>query len=66
MELILAILKCYLEHGPSLSLRDLSIKVKISEVKAKYILSILEKRGYLRRAEDTGEYTLCSKIVKLI
>ena len=66
MESTLAILECYLEGGQSLSLRDLSRKAKISEVKTKYILSILEKRGYLKKAEDRGEYVLGEKIVMLV
>ena len=66
MELTLAILKCYLKHGPFLSLRDLSTKANISEVKTKYILLILEKRGYLRKLEDTGEYVLGGKIAMLV
>jgi DNA-binding IclR family transcriptional regulator len=66
MELTLAILKCYLKHGPSLSLRHLSAEAKISEDKTKCILSILEKRGYLRKLEDTGEYVLGEKIVMLV
>ncbi len=63
MESTLAILECYLEGGQSLSLRDLSIKAKISEAKTKCILLILEKRGYLRKSKDTGEYVLGEKIV---
>lgn len=66
VELTLAILRCYLEHGPSLSLRDLSTKAEISEAKARHILSILERRGYLRKAEDTGEYVLGEKIMMLV
>ena len=65
-ELTLAILRCYSEHGPSLSFRDLSTRAKISEDKTKCILSVLEKRGYLRKLEDTCEYTLCGKIVMLV
>jgi DNA-binding IclR family transcriptional regulator len=63
VELILTILGSYLEF---LSVRDLSTKAKISEAKTKYILSILEKRGYLRKAEDTGEYVLSEKILTLV
>jgi len=66
MESTLVILKCYLEHGPSLSLRNLSTKTKISEVKARRILLILEKRGYLRKLEDTSEYVIGGEIVMLV
>jgi DNA-binding IclR family transcriptional regulator len=59
------VLECYLKHGPCLSLKQLRIKVKISDAKAKYILSILVKRGYLKKAEDTDEYVLSEKIMML-
>ena len=66
IELTLAILRCYLEHGPSLSLKDLCTKAGTSEAKARYILSILERRGYLRKAEGTDEYVLSKGIVMLV
>jgi len=66
MELTLAILKCYLEHGPSLSLRHLSAEANIPEDKTKCILLTLEKRGYLRKLEDTGQYILGGKIAMLV
>ena len=66
IESTLVILECYLKHGPSLSFRDLCKKAKISEAKTKCILSILEKRGYLRESKDTGEYVLGGKIVMLV
>ena len=65
-ELTLSILECYLKHGPLLSIKDLRIKTKVSEKKIEYILSILEKRGYLTKAKDTDEYILSRKIVMLI
>lgn len=65
-ELTLMILECYLKHGPCLSLKQLCTKVKISDAKAKYILSILAKRGYLKKAEDTDEYALSKKIIMLV
>lgn len=65
-ELTLLILECYLKHGPSLSIKGLRIKTKASGKNIEYILSILEKRGYLTKAKDTDEYILSRKIVMLI
>ncbi|MBL7132228.1 MAG: hypothetical protein ISS45_12655 [Candidatus Omnitrophica bacterium] len=65
-ELTLSILECYLKHGPSLSIKDLRIKTKISQRKIKYILSVLKKRGYLTKAKDTDAYILSKKITMLI
>lgn len=66
VELVLDILECYLKHGPSLSFRDLCVKTKISQTKARDILSILEKRGYLKKNEAAGEYVLTEKLITLI
>jgi len=65
-ELTLLILDCYLKYGPSLSVKDLCIKTKVSKKKIKYILSVLEKRGYLTKTKDTDEYSLSRKIAMLI
>ena len=65
-ELTLSILECYLKHGPSLSIKVLRIKTKISEKNIKHILSILEKREYLIKAKNRNEYILSKKITMLI
>ena len=65
-ELTLLVLECYLKYGPSLSTKDLCIRIKVSEKKIKYILSVLEKRGYLTKAKNTKEYILSKKIAMLI
>jgi len=65
-ELTLLILDCYLKYGPSLSVKDLCRKAKVSKKKIKYIMSVLEKRGYLTKTKDADEYNLSRKIVMLI
>lgn len=65
-ELTLLILECYLKHGPSLLIKDIYIKTKVSKKKIKYILSILEKRGYLSKAKNTNGYILSKKIAMLV
>jgi len=65
-ELTLSILECYLKHGPSLSIKDLRIKTKVSQRKIKYIFSVLEKRGYLTKVKDRDKYILTRKIAMLI
>lgn len=65
-ELTLIILECYLKRGLALSVKDLCIKTKVSQKKIKYILSVLEKRGYLKKAKNTDEYMLTEKIAMLI
>lgn len=66
MELTLLILGSFLEHGPSLSLRQLCRRAEVPEEKVRFVLSVLERRGYLRRVEDTGEYVLDWKIVMFV
>jgi len=66
VELTLKILECYLKHGLSLSIKDLCIKTKASEREIRYILQVLEKRGYLLRNKSTNEYTLSKKIAMLV
>lgn len=65
-ELTLLVLECFLKSGPSLSIKDLCIKIKVSKKKIKYILSVLEKRGYLNNIKDIDKYTLSRKIAMLI
>lgn len=65
-ELTLQILECYLRYGPSLSIKNLCMKIKIPNKKAKYILSVLEKRGYLIRDKVSDEYVLSKKIAMLV
>lgn len=65
-ELTLIVLERYLKHGPSLSPEDLCAATKAPETKIKYILLVLEKRGYLTKAKDADEYALSKKIVMLV
>lgn len=65
-ELVLMVLECYLKHGPSISIKDSCTKTKVSEKKIEYILSVLEKRGYLTKAKDTDDYKLTRKIAMLV
>ena len=65
-ELTLIVLECYLKDGPSLLIKDLRLKTSISEKKIRYILSVLERRGYLTKTKDTEEYTLSRNIAMLI
>ncbi|MDP2940546.1 MAG: winged helix-turn-helix transcriptional regulator [Candidatus Omnitrophota bacterium] len=65
-EVTLQILECYLRYGPSLSVKDLCMKIKVSEKKVRYILSVLEKRGYLTKNEVTDGYILSKKIAMLV
>lgn len=65
-ELTLIVLEYYLKHGPSLLPKDLCAKTKAPETKIRYILSVLEKRGYLTKARGTDEYTLSKRVVMLI
>ena len=63
-ELTLQILECYLRYGPSLSIKNLCMKIKAPEKKVRYILSVLEKRGYIAKGKD-NEYMLSRKIAML-
>ena len=65
-ELTLQILECYLRYGPSLSIKSLCMKIKVPEKKVRYILLVLEKRGYLTKDEVTDEYILSKKIAMLV
>ena len=65
-ELTLEILECYLRYGPSLSIKNLCMKIKAPEKKIRYILSVLKRRGYLIKAEYTDEYILSKKIAMLV
>jgi len=42
------------------------MKIKAPEKKVRYILSVLEKRGYLTKNEVTDGYILSKKIAMLI
>ncbi len=42
------------------------MKIKIPNKKVRYILSVLEKRGYLIRDKVTDEYVLSKKIAMLV
>lgn len=65
-ELTLAVLESYLKYGPRASVQNLCAKTKVSQRKVKYVISVLEKRGYLRHVKNTDEYILTKKIVMLI
>ena len=65
-ELTLQILECYLKYGPSLSINNLCMKIKIPNKKVRYILSVLEKRGYLTKDKNTDKYKLSKKIAMLV
>ena len=65
-ELTLIVLECYLKGRPLLSIEDLCLKTGISGKKIRYILSVLERRGYLTKAKDAEEYALSRKIAMLI
>lgn len=65
-ELTLQILECYLRYGPSLSIKNLRMKIKVPEEKVRYILSVLEKRGYLTKDKGADKYILSKKIVMLV
>jgi DNA-binding IclR family transcriptional regulator len=42
------------------------MKIKIPKKKVRYILSVLEKRGYLTKDEGTDKYILSKKIAMLV
>jgi predicted transcriptional regulator of viral defense system len=65
-ELTLQVLECYLKSGPIVSVKDLRVKIGVSEKKIKYILSVLEKRGYLAKVKKRDGYRLSEKIVMLL
>ncbi len=65
-ELTLIVLECYVKEGPSLSIKDLCLKTKISEKRIRDILLVLVKRGYLAKGKDTDVYTLSRKVTMLI
>lgn len=65
VELTLMVLECYLRYGPSLSVPDIYTKTRISKTRIKYILSVLEKRGYLTKVKNRGKYMLSKKIAML-
>jgi len=61
-ELTLMILECYLRYGPCLSMTDIYAKTRISKKRIGYILSVLEKRGYLTKDKNSAKYVLSKKI----
>jgi len=65
VELTLTILECCLKYGPSITIRDLCLKTKVSKKKIKCVLSVLEKRGYIAKGKDSNEYMLSRKITLL-
>lgn len=65
-ELTLIVLECYSRYSLSFSIKDLYKKTKIPKKILKDILSVLEKRGYVVKTQNTDEYVLNKKIVMLI
>ena len=65
VELTLTILKCCLKYGPSITIKDLCLKTKVSKKRMKYVLSVLEKREYITKGKDEDEYMLSGKIAML-
>ena len=61
----LIILEYCLKYGPSIIIKDLCLRTKVSKRRIKCILSVLEKRGYITKGEDGDEYMLSRKIAML-
>ena len=61
----LDILESCLKHGPSLTIKDLCLKTKVSKKRIKCVLSVLEKRGYVTKGKDSNEYMLSRNIAML-
>ena len=66
MELTLRLLECCWRYSDTLSAKELSIKAQVSEAETKCMLSTLQKRGYLKKANDTQGYVLTEKIMILV
>ena len=65
IELTLTILESCLKHGPSITIKDLCLKSKASKKRISYVLSVLEKRGYITKGKDSNEYMLSRSIAML-
>jgi DNA-binding IclR family transcriptional regulator len=65
VERALNILEAAAQHREGLTNSEISRKLAIPKSSASYILRTLEKRGYLRRDQETGRYRLGLKILSL-
>ena len=65
IELTLTILESCLKYGPSITIKDLCLKTKVSKNRIKCVLSVLEKRGYVTKGKDSNEYMLSRSIAML-
>jgi DNA-binding IclR family transcriptional regulator len=65
VERALSILEAAAQHREGLTNSEISRKLAIPKSSASYILRTLEKRGYLRRDQETGRYRLGLKILSL-
>lgn len=65
VERALNILEAAAHRRDGLTNSEISRKLSIPKSSASYILRTLEKRGYLRRASETGRYRLGLKILSL-
>ncbi|HYL86189.1 MAG TPA: IclR family transcriptional regulator [Candidatus Angelobacter sp.] len=65
VERALNILEAAAQRRDGLTNSEISRKLAIPKSSASYILRTLEKRGYLRRDQDTGRYRLGLKILSL-
>lgn len=61
----LSILELVAERSEGLTNAEISHRLGIPKSSASYILRTLEQRGYLRRARETGRYTIGIKIIGL-
>jgi len=66
MESILNIMECCLKHDQPLTPKSLSIIANVSEVKARCILSTLQKKGYFKKNKGASEYALTENIMTLL
>lgn len=63
--LILDILESFLADNPYVSIRSLYEKTGVSQWEIKYVLSVLEKRGYVVKHDNSSHYMLTEKMVVL-
>ena len=60
------IFECLAKCGNHLSPKDICNHTKTSKEKAKGVLEILTKRGYLRKCKNNVKYELTDKILRLL
>lgn len=66
LEELFEIFKCLEKCGENFSPEDICDHTKISKEKAKGVLEILTKRGYLRKCKNDVKYELTDKILRLL